>query len=164
MNETSALPSARSYLDFSGLGELRGKAQQNDDTALRETAQQFEALFIQMMLKSMRDANNEMKSDLVQSDAAETFEGLYDREISVKLSQRNALGLADAIVRNVKQGQSPLPAAEALKQRGSSGMALNPPSVPMSLAREDAKPIPFVKPYIKPLPAMPATSSGVKHE
>ena len=56
MNETTALPSARSYLDFSGLGELRGKAQQHDDAALKETAQHFEALFIQMMLKSMRDA------------------------------------------------------------------------------------------------------------
>ena len=77
MNDAAPLTSARSYLDFSGLGELRGKAQQHDDSALRETAQQFEAMFIQMMLKSMRDASNEMKSDLVQSDAAETFEGMY---------------------------------------------------------------------------------------
>ena len=102
MNETTALPSARSYLDFAGLGELRGKAQQQDDSALRETAQQFEALFIQMMLKSMRDANNEMKSDLTQSDTAETFEAIYDKEMSVQLAQRNAMGLADSIVRNVK--------------------------------------------------------------
>jgi flagellar protein FlgJ len=90
MNDAAPLTSARSYLDFSGLGELRGKAQRNDDSALRETAQQFEAMFIQMMLKSMRDASNEMKSDLVQSDAAETFEGMYDKEMSVKLAQRNA--------------------------------------------------------------------------
>jgi len=80
MNDAAPLTSARSYLDFSGLGELRGKAQRNDDSALRETAQQFEAMFIQMMLKSMRDASNEMKSDLVQSDAAETFEGMYDKD------------------------------------------------------------------------------------
>ena len=164
MNEATSLTSARSYLDFSGLGELRGKAQQHDDSALRETAQQFEAMFIQMMLKSMRDANNEMKSDLVQSDAAETFEGMYDKEVSVKLAQRNALGLADSIVRNVQQRQSMMTAADALKQRGTSGIALNPPVVSMPLARGEAKPIPLIKPYIKPLPIMPQRAPEVKHE
>ena len=164
MNDAAPLTSARSYLDFSGLGELRGKAQQHDDSALRETAQQFEAMFIQMMLKSMRDASNEMKSDLVHSDAAETFEGMYDKEMSVKLAQRNALGLADSIVRNVQQRQTMVTAADALKQRGSAGIPLNPPATAMPLSRGEAKPIPFVKPYIKPLPVMPQRVPEVKHE
>ena len=164
MNDAAPLTSARSYLDFSGLGELRGKAQRNDDSALRETAQQFEAMFIQMMLKSMRDASNEMKSDLVQSDAAETFEGMYDKEMSVKLAQRNALGLADSIVRNVQQRQTVVAAADALKQRGATGIPLNPAPVAMPLTRGEAKPIPFTKPYIKPLPVMPQLSPEVKHE
>ena len=164
MNDAAPLTSARSYLDFSGLGELRGKAQQHDDSALRETSQQFEALFIQMMLKSMRDANNELKSDLVHSEAAETFEGMYDKEMSVKLAQRNAMGLADSIVRNVQQRQAMVTTADALKQRGSAGIALNPPAVPLPLARGEAKPMPLVKPYIKPLPVMPPLSPEVKHE
>ncbi|MFZ9555572.1 MAG: rod-binding protein [Limnohabitans sp.] len=164
MNDAAPLTSARSYLDFSGLGELRGKAQRNDDSALRETAQQFEAMFIQMMLKSMRDASNEMKSDLVQSDAAETFEGMYDKEMSVKLAQRNALGLADSIVRNVQQRQTVVAAADALKQRDASGIPLNPPVNAMPLLRGEAKSIPFTKPYIKPLPVMPQLSPEVKHE
>ncbi len=164
MNDAAPLTSARSYLDFSGLGELRGKAQQHDDSALRETAQQFEAMFIQMMLKSMRDASNEMKSDLVHSDAAETFEGMYDKEMSVKLSQRNALGLADSIVRNVKQRQTMVTAADALKQRGTAGLPLNPPVTAMPLSRGETKPMPLSKPYIKPLPVMPQLSVEVKHE
>ena len=164
MNDAAPLTSARSYLDFSGLGELRGKAQRNDDSALRETAQQFEAMFIQMMLKSMRDASNEMKSDLVQSDAAETFEGMYDKEMSVKLAQRNALGLADSIVRNVQQRQTVVAAADALKQRGATGIPFNPAPVAMPLTRGEAKSIPFTKPYIKPLPVMPQRSPEVKHE
>ena len=164
MNDAAPLTSARSYLDFSGLGELRGKAQRNDDSALRETAQQFEAMFIQMMLKSMRDASNEMKSDLVHSDAAETFEGMYDKEMSVKLAQRNALGLADSIVRNVQQRQTVVAAADALKQRDASGIPLNPPVNAMPLLRGEAKSIPFTKPYIKPLPVMPQLSPEVKHE
>ena len=42
---------ARSSLDFAQLGELKGRAQRREDSALRETAQQFEAMFLQMMLK-----------------------------------------------------------------------------------------------------------------
>ena len=48
--------SAKSYLDFSGLGELRAKAQQNQDKALKETAQQFEAILMTQVLREMRRA------------------------------------------------------------------------------------------------------------
>jgi flagellar protein FlgJ len=44
-----------SYLDFDGLGQLKGQARQDAKSAIRETAQQFEALFLQMMMKSMRE-------------------------------------------------------------------------------------------------------------
>ncbi len=70
---------AKSYNDFSALGELRGKAQRNEAGAMRESAEQFEALFIQMMLKSMREASSAMKSDLLHNNAQETFEGMYDK-------------------------------------------------------------------------------------
>jgi Rod binding domain-containing protein len=150
MSDAVSTTTAKSYLDFSGLGELRGKAQRKDDQALRETAQQFEALFIQMMLKSMREANNVMKSDLVQSDAMETFEGMYDKEMSVQMSKRNTLGFADSLVRQVKQMQ-PLPStADMLKLNAPQGMPLNPAQIPMQLQR-GAKPIPLVQTELKPL-------------
>ena len=38
-------PSTNSYLDFDGLGQLKGQARKDAKGALRETAQQFEALF-----------------------------------------------------------------------------------------------------------------------
>jgi len=100
----------------------------------------------------------------VQSDAAETFEGMYDKEMSVKLAQRNALGLADSIVRNVQQRQTVVAAADALKQRGVTGIPLNPAPVAMPLSRGEIKSIPLVKPYIKPLPVMPQLTPEVKHE
>jgi Rod binding domain-containing protein len=150
MSDAVSTTTAKSYLDFSGLGELRGKAQRKDDQALRETAQQFEALFIQMMLKSMREANNVMKSDLVQSDAMETFEGMYDKEMSVQMSKRNTLGFADNLVRQVKQ-MAPQPStAEMLKLNAPQSMPLNPAQFPMPLQRA-AKPMPLVQPELKPL-------------
>ena len=158
MNEATSLTSARSYLDFSGLGELRGKAQQHDGSALRETAQQFEAMFIQMMLKSMRDASNEMKSDLVHSDAAETFEGMYDKEMSVQMSKRNTLGLADSLVRQVSQMQAQPSTADILKSNGQKGMPLNLPVKPMDL-QPGARPMPLLRPELKPLPGAKRSES-----
>jgi len=92
---------AKSYLDFSGLGELRGQAQQNQDKALKESAQQFEGLFIQMMMKSMREAS--MKDEENQSSGIDTFENMFDKEISVQMAKRGAMGVADFMAKAVKQ-------------------------------------------------------------
>ena len=104
----------RSYTDFTGLGELRGKAQKDQNSALRESAQQFEGLFIQMMLKSMREANAPMKDEDNHSQAMETFEGMFDKEVSLQMSKRGALGVADFMERAVKQQQMPAPSTDAL--------------------------------------------------
>ena len=129
--DTSA---ARSYTDFSGLGELRGKAQKDQNSALRESAQQFEGLFIQMMLKSMREANEPMKDEENKSHALETFEGMFDKEVSLQMSKRGALGVADFMERAVKQ-QMPTPAAstDALLKSRAKGIPLNPKQEPIPL-------------------------------
>jgi flagellar protein FlgJ len=62
----------KSSLDFAGMGALRGQAQRRDAKATRETATQFEAMFIQMMLKSMREATE--KEGLMTSDHEEAFQ------------------------------------------------------------------------------------------
>ena len=153
MSESTNINSAKSYNDFSALGELRGKAQRNEAGAMRESAEQFEALFIQMMLKSMRDANNVMKSDLVESQAAETFEGMYDKEMSVQMAKRNTMGLADMLVRQLGPKDKVADTAEQLKLKGQTPMPLVKPQLPINLGTDQPKPMPLVKPLIKPLPA-----------
>jgi len=101
-----AVDNMRSSLDFEGMGQLKGQARSNSKAAVRETAQQFEAMFIQMMMKSMREAVP--KSDLSESSGKETFEGMFDREVSVQMAKRGALGLADMLVKHM-----PDPAAAA---------------------------------------------------
>lgn len=150
--------SAKSYADFGALGELRGKAQRNESGALRESAQQFEALFIQMMLKSMREASNVMKSDMFQSNALETFQGMYDKEISMQMAQRNALGFADLVVKQMTANQATPSTADMLAVRGGGksliprGMPLNKPVMPMSLQTKTQAPMALPQQVIKPLP------------
>jgi Rod binding domain-containing protein len=123
----------RSYTDFTGLGELRGKAQKDQNSALKESAQQFEGLFIQMMLKSMREANEPMKDEENKSHALETFEGMFDKEVSLQMSKRGALGVADFMERAVKQQQAPAPSTDALLKSRGKGIALNPKQQPILL-------------------------------
>jgi flagellar protein FlgJ len=123
----------RSYTDFTGLGELRGKAQKDQNSALRESAQQFEGLFIQMMLKSMREANEPMKDEDNKSHAVETFEGMFDKEVSLQMSKRGALGVADFMERAVKQQQAPAPSTDALLKSRGKGIALNTQQQPIPL-------------------------------
>ena len=44
------------YNDFTGLANLQARATQRDPEATHEAMRQFEALFVQEMLKSMRSA------------------------------------------------------------------------------------------------------------
>ncbi|MEY4420951.1 MAG: Peptidoglycan hydrolase FlgJ [Pseudomonadota bacterium] len=133
MNSPVDTSAARSYTDFSGLGELRGKAQQDQNSALKESAQQFEGLFIQMMLKSMREANAPMKDEDNQSHALETFEGMFDKEVSLQMAKRGALGVADFMERAVKQQQSPAPSTDALLKSRGKGIPLHPKQEPIPL-------------------------------
>jgi peptidoglycan hydrolase FlgJ len=147
----NAASSVGSYLDFSGLGELRGRAQQKDQGALRETAKHFEGMFIQMMLKSMRDANSVMKSDMNHSEAIDTFQDMFDKEISTQMANKNALGIADMLVKQL----TPHSNAPANVVNGKQvAMPLAPAQASMSLS-QPVKSYPILKPFIKPLPARP---------
>jgi Rod binding domain-containing protein len=130
-----AQPVSRSYLDFEGLGQLKGQARADSKGALRQTAQQFEALFLQMTMKSMRESV--VKSDLIESNTSDQFESMFDKEVSVQLSKRNSMGLADMLVKSLEARQSSTPAtADVLKSRDTSAqqpMALNPAQVGLSL-------------------------------
>ena len=158
----SAAALTGSYLDFGALGKLKGQARSDAKSATREAAQQFEALFLQMMLKSMRDAS--VKSDLNESAAKDTFEAMFDKEISLAMAKRNALGLADLLVKhmpdNAASGTNPAgtPAtADLLQARGAMTLQAAPAS---------AHPLQPASQLLAPLPRRDAPMSlkGQRHE
>ena len=150
----NAIGSTRSYLDFEGLGQLKGQARQDAKSATRETAQQFEAMFIQMMMKSMREAS--MKDEENQSSGMDTFENMFDKEISVQMAKRGAMGVADFMAKAVKQQISATPSSlEVLNARQTQGMPLRPELTPLPLQRNMGKASPLTVEKIKPLSMEP---------
>ena len=90
------------YADFNGLAQLKAKAAGASDekqAALEEVARQFETIFLKMMLKSMRDTVPD--SELISNEKTKFYESMYDDQISLDLSKRGKLGLADMIVQQL---------------------------------------------------------------
>lgn len=86
-----------SAFDFGALGSLKAQAVNDPgkNDAAKKAAQQFEAIFLQMMLKSMRDASP--KGGLFESQSTKTFEQMYDQQIAMAMSQRGSTGIAEMV-------------------------------------------------------------------
>jgi len=148
----------QSSIDFAGMASLRGQAQQKTDKATRESATQFEALFIHEMLKSMRQTIE--KSDLNGSDAEDTFQEMYDRELSQQLAKRNTLGVADMLVKHLDRAKAPQPTFDAKAQP----MPLNQVQEGMAVQRTQSS-LPLVRPdkfTLKPGRVAPVSNTGAE--
>lgn len=84
--------------DISNLDRLRAGINDDEGQSLRAAAQQFEAIFTQMLFKSMRQANEAFESDLMSSSNSKFFEQMHDEQMASELSSTGSLGLADLIV------------------------------------------------------------------
>jgi flagellar protein FlgJ len=91
--------SAAVYGDFAGLDKLKAGARAHDPAAIRQVAQQFEALFARMMIKSMRDAIG--KDPIFGSDQQQAYQGMFDNQLSLDLTKGKGLGLADMLVKQL---------------------------------------------------------------
>lgn len=86
-------------LDLQGLQRLKHSARQDASSGVQGAAQQFEALFIQMMMKSMRDAVP--TTGLLDSKQTEFYQSLLDQQWSQTLASRG-MGLAESLVNQLE--------------------------------------------------------------
>lgn len=98
MNNTTA-----SVTDFGQFAQLRAAAREQNPEALKAAAKQFEALFMQQMLKSMRAAS--LGEDIMGSEQTEFYQDMFDQQLAVHLSAGKGLGIADVLVRQLQQAQ-----------------------------------------------------------
>lgn len=129
---TSPVPSV---FDVNALTSLKAKVKSDDPEALRAAAKQFEGLFLQMVLKSMRDSVP--REGLFDNDQSRMYEGLLDQQLALVLSNAGSTGLAGMIERQLTR--KPVDA-----ELFEHGLPLNPdnPGFPLdaeTLARLDAR-------------------------
>ncbi|QSX32735.1 flagellar assembly peptidoglycan hydrolase FlgJ [Shewanella avicenniae] len=115
------------FMDLAGLDNLRSKALTDQKAALKEVAQQFEGIFVQMLMKSMREANAAFESDSpLNSQYTKFYEGMHDQQMSVNLSSKGMLGLADLMVQQLSpEGSNMTPASALHGQHGALAKDFN---------------------------------------
>jgi peptidoglycan hydrolase FlgJ len=127
-----------SYLDFNALARLKGEAARDPSKAIRQTSEQFEAYFIQQMMKTMRESID--KSDLVEGGNMDMYQDLMDKEVSLQMVKRGGMGLANMMERQMQRAQDmSTQDALQLRQPDAQAMPLNPPREAMSLKPEAIK-------------------------
>ncbi len=87
------------YTDFSGLNEMRAQARVDPQASLKQVAKQFEGIFIQMMLKSMRDAS--MGDAIFDSDQSKLYRDMFDKQVALDMANSKGIGIADSLVRQL---------------------------------------------------------------
>ncbi|MGL6123551.1 MAG: flagellar assembly peptidoglycan hydrolase FlgJ [Shewanella sp.] len=109
------LSSSSHFLDLGSLDNLRAQAQKDEQGALKEVAKQFEGIFVQMLMKSMREANAAFESDSpMNSQYTKFYEQMHDQQMSIELSSQGGLGLADVMVKQLSPKAPPKPSATRL--------------------------------------------------
>lgn len=93
--------SAQFALDTQSVGKLRLQAKQDPDAALKAVAQQFEGIFMGMLLKSMRDATPQ--GGMLDSEQGKLYTQLFDQQLVQKLSSGKGMGIADMLVKQLRQ-------------------------------------------------------------
>jgi len=103
MIKTGAGSNAQLYSDLAELQKLKSQAKTNSDESLRQAAQQFEQLFMNMLLKSMRDANAAFGEDnFMNSSQTKFYQSMFDNQLAQELSvSSNGIGLTDVLVRQL---------------------------------------------------------------
>lgn len=96
---TTPIDQAGIYTDFSGFGALRRGTREQSPEALKQVAQQFEAMFVHMLLKGSRDSA--LADDVLGGDKNDMVHDLYDQQMSLHLSKHGGLGVADMLVRQL---------------------------------------------------------------
>ncbi len=127
---TSAVLDQRLSFDVQGVDALRRTVRSSPQEGMKQAAKQFEALFMQMVLKSMRDATP--TEGLFGNQQEKMFTSMLDQQLTQNLSGRG-LGLADAMYAQLSRHLPPdtLPA--------TPGSAL-PAPVPLTRPTESPAP------------------------
>ncbi|MDF2394461.1 flagellar assembly peptidoglycan hydrolase FlgJ [Pseudomonas sp. 3MA1] len=101
-----------SYSDLNRLQQLK-VGDKNGEANVRKVAQEFESLFLNEMLKSMRKATDVIAQDNpLNTPAAKQYQDMYDQQLAVSLSREGGgIGLANVLMRQMMKNKPAVPGA-----------------------------------------------------
>ncbi|KTD31919.1 flagellar assembly peptidoglycan hydrolase FlgJ [Legionella maceachernii] len=119
--------------DFQRLQELRVKTQKEPEKALPEVAKQFEAIFLQSMLKSMRMGQHFLEeSSPCRWKSEETFQEVLDAQYATNITLGQEIGLATMLAKQLTKAnpQATMPSTGMTASNSPhASNALNAPEI-----------------------------------
>jgi len=97
---TIPLQTAPVYTDIQALNKLKYASDENSPETLRLVAEQFEAIFLQMMLKSAQGENSE--DGLFDDQQTEFYQDWHDKQLAINLATGKGIGIADMLVKQLQ--------------------------------------------------------------
>ncbi|WP_284078408.1 flagellar assembly peptidoglycan hydrolase FlgJ [Herbaspirillum aquaticum] len=138
-------PTESLAVDANGLNGLREAAKQNSPESIKGAAKQFEALFLNMVMKSMRDATPQ--SGPFDNEQTKMFTSMLDQQLSQSLAQRG-VGLADVLTRQLSASlPKKLPDAQDLEGNPTPGEEGLPMGIPLVKDMSDADRAKFIQSF-----------------
>lgn len=100
--KTDPTQHAQLYTELGEMNKLRQQAQDKDPAALQAVAEQFEQLFLNMLVKSMREANASFADDsYFNSSQVEFYQQMGDTQLTKEIAENKGFGLAEILVRQL---------------------------------------------------------------
>lgn len=117
-----SLNSANVYTDLNGLQAIRRNAGEDSPETLAFVAKQFEALFMQMMLKSAREGG--MEDGLFDSEQGDFYQDMHDKQLAIELAQGRGMGIAEMLVQQLRSQHTAGTEAEAMQSAPTQGRGI----------------------------------------
>lgn len=109
----------RFALDVQGFDALRAQAKQSPQAGAKAVAGQFDAMFTQMMLKSMRDASPD--GGLFDSHTSKMYTSMLDQQLAQQMSTRG-IGVADALMKQLLRNAGVSAGSDTAAGVGAGGL------------------------------------------
>ncbi|AEF04212.1 flagellar assembly peptidoglycan hydrolase FlgJ [Alteromonas naphthalenivorans] len=115
------LDMARNVHDLGSINKMREAIASGDESVLQEAAEQFEAIFVQMMLKSMRKAQDALADEdsPFNSQQVKFYRDMHDQQLATDLTAGGGMGLADIIVKQMGQSEDSYLPASVIRSDGN---------------------------------------------
>lgn len=138
---TTGAPDQRFALDVQGVDALRRTVRNSPDEGLRQAARQFEAVFMQMVLRSMREASP--AEGIFGGQQEKMYTSMLDQQLAQGLSGRG-VGLAEAMYAQLARHAAPAAAEPASAPASLAPAATAAPATPAASAAPPASADEFV--------------------
>ena len=134
------------YTDISSLNSIKATGREDTASGMKKVAKQFESLFINMMLKTMRESNKVFsEGNYFSSNELEIHQQNFDNQLSLHLSSGKGIGLADTLYRqlmtqyDVKPTEAPVPIKKAAVTKSAIASPLDYVNEVLPHAKQAAK-------------------------